>query len=271
MTTETPKNGFHIEYYGNEGNIQCPGEKWKEGNYKDGEKTGLWTWWYGKYLGGLKSVEENYKDGKLHGLTIHWDTDGRTITSEENYKNGYIVKEVRYENGYKSKQINYVNGRIEGKYTEFYKNGNKKCEGNATSTTNRDYPFLKRGKWVSWYETGEKWFEKHYSYYGVNEVTGVTTFWHKNGQKQSTYENNMNLNHWDEDGNDVTQKVRDDVDEHWRVCAERRKKRGIQTRGKKRNDSLEGRNVPLTDDEKELGADFWSDIYGDDFIDEDPF
>ena len=92
MTKDTPKNGFHIEYYGKD--TPSPGEKWKEGNYKDGKKTGLWIWWYSKLTGGLKSKEENYKDGQLNGLTKIWDTVGK-IFSKTNLTRMRIKIQIR--------------------------------------------------------------------------------------------------------------------------------------------------------------------------------
>ena len=55
MTTETPKNGLHTEYYDK-------GQMKYEGNYKDGKKDGKWTRWC---CDGTLRTEENYKDGKL--------------------------------------------------------------------------------------------------------------------------------------------------------------------------------------------------------------
>ena len=136
-----------------------------------------------------------------------------------------------------------------------------------TDTTNRDYPYLTEGKWTYWYETGEKEREEHKEGFHERRV-GPTTTWHKNGQMSSFFPlvGRENEKIWDENGTDITNKVFKDLLE----ADQRREKRDIQTTRQKRNNSLEGRNIPLTDDEKELGADFWSDIYGDDFIEEDP-
>ena len=54
MTTETPKNGLHTEYFDN-GQIL-------EANYKDGKEDGKWTFWNEN---GQITVQENYKDGEL--------------------------------------------------------------------------------------------------------------------------------------------------------------------------------------------------------------
>jgi antitoxin component YwqK of YwqJK toxin-antitoxin module len=78
------------------------GEKEFEGSYKDGEKDGLWTWWYED---GQKRKEETYKDGKRDGLLTGW-----------------------YENGQKWYEEIYKYGELDGKSTFWYKNGQKGYE-----------------------------------------------------------------------------------------------------------------------------------------------
>ena len=48
------------------------GQKSDEGNYKDGEKDGLWTGWY---RNGQKKEEVNFKDGEMFS-PMCWDEDG---------------------------------------------------------------------------------------------------------------------------------------------------------------------------------------------------
>ena len=57
------------------------------GNYKNGEKDGLWTY----YFEDEKWKEGNYKDGKEDGLWTEWHENGQKI-SEQTYKNGKLVK-----------------------------------------------------------------------------------------------------------------------------------------------------------------------------------
>ena len=58
------------------------GQKANEGNFKDGEKDGKWTWWYEN---GQKESEGNWKDGKEEGKWTEWYQNGQ-IKSEKNYK-----------------------------------------------------------------------------------------------------------------------------------------------------------------------------------------
>ena len=157
---------------------------------------------------------------------------------------------------------------------QYFQNNQKKSEGNVSGVDKEDYSPFREGKWTTWYETGEKESEiaDHFS---SGKKNGFLTEWFKNGKKQSVHfcedGRMITMFVWDEDGTDITAKVYEDADRFMRETDERRQQRGIKTTLHKRNISLEGRNIPLTDDEKELGADFWSDIYGDDFIDDDPF
>jgi antitoxin component YwqK of YwqJK toxin-antitoxin module len=54
-----------------------------DGNYKGGEKDGLWTDW-------LEGQEGAYKGGEKDGLWTWWDEQGN-ITKQITYKNGKEV------------------------------------------------------------------------------------------------------------------------------------------------------------------------------------
>ena len=174
MQNEIPKNGCHITYYSNR-HKKCPGAKWKE---------------------------ENYEDGQLNGLSISWDQDGK-INSKKNYKDGwYHGEQTRYRYGFKETIINYKNNSISGICTTFYSNGQKKWQGEATDTSDYDYAYLMKGKWTSWFATGEKECEKYYE--AKNELFGKQTYWYRNGQMRCIYENRSVKKYWDREGNDIT-------------------------------------------------------------------
>jgi antitoxin component YwqK of YwqJK toxin-antitoxin module len=174
MQNQIPKNGCHITYYSNE-HIKCPGAKWKE---------------------------ENYKDGQLNGLTIRWDEDGK-INGKTNYKDGKRHgEETRYRYGYKDTIINFKNDSIDGICTRFYSNGQKQSQGQATDTSDYDYPYLLKGKWTNWFATGEKESEKYYE--GKNELVGEHTYWYRNGQMRCIWSNRSVKKYWDREGNDIT-------------------------------------------------------------------
>jgi antitoxin component YwqK of YwqJK toxin-antitoxin module len=73
------KHGLWVSWFEN-------GEKWSEANFADGISEGRETVWY---KSGVKNYEGHYGDGKLDGKWTFWDGDGN------------IVKEVNYENGVK--------------------------------------------------------------------------------------------------------------------------------------------------------------------------
>ena len=71
----TPFTGVYITTYPN-------GQKKIEGNYKDGKKEGLTTWWFENER---KQAERNYKDDKQEGLATDWYENGQKEI-EGNYK-----------------------------------------------------------------------------------------------------------------------------------------------------------------------------------------
>jgi len=71
------EEGFWIFWYEN-------GQKWSEGNYRNGKREGLWiTWW----STGQKWTEGNYRNGEKEGLWVSWHRRGQKA-SEGNYRNG---------------------------------------------------------------------------------------------------------------------------------------------------------------------------------------
>ena len=53
------------------------------------------------------------------------------------------------------RNYNQVDGRVDGKWTEWYENGQIKSEGNYKDNK-RD------GKWTGWYPDGQKMSEENY-------------------------------------------------------------------------------------------------------------
>lgn len=91
--TSEPYTGLCIQEYDN-------GKKGMEGNYKNGKKEGVWTWWY---QDGTKKRESEYAGDLKHGNTTYW------------YKNGKLQSESKYEND-----------ELHGKSTWYFQNGKKK-------------------------------------------------------------------------------------------------------------------------------------------------
>ena len=84
-----------------------------------------------------------------------------------------------------------------GKYTEYYDNGQKKMEG---TWINRKLD----GLWTLWHVNGQKYSEATYK---AGELDGLLTKWDNNGQKylEETYKDGKMISSkcWDEDGNEI--------------------------------------------------------------------
>ena len=122
------------------------------------------------------------------------------------------------------------NGKKEGRWTDWFKNGQKMFEADYT-----DGEFS--GKWTGWYENGWIWFENNYKCKGKNdcswkdgkstewnkngvmefednykdgEYDGISTSWYENGQKSSEVnfkkgELDGKLTYWHENGQKVSE------------------------------------------------------------------
>jgi|TARA_R110001592_G_scaffold205167_3_gene455586 antitoxin component YwqK of YwqJK toxin-antitoxin module len=119
-----------------DGDLKC------EWNWKDGKQDGLQTKWWSYNTDRQKMEEGTWKDGEYFLLNV-WDRNGKIIIKDGNG--------IWYEKPYRKRT--YKNGKLDGLFTSWYKNGQKKKEGT--------YKVGKRtGLWTNWYENGEKWSEK---------------------------------------------------------------------------------------------------------------
>lgn len=125
------------------------GKKKREGEYRDGQRQGLWTSWYDD--GQTESIG-SYKEGKSHGHSV-----------------------VYYPNGKKQEEGEYREDEQDGLWTTWYDNGQKKVE--ARFVANRPV-----GRTVSWYESGQKKSEQEYD--AQHKETGHWLYCFKNGQLQ---------------------------------------------------------------------------------------
>ena len=99
-----------------------------------------------------------------------------------------------YENGQKKKEVSWKDGNYDGKRTEWYENGQKKYQG-----TYKDDK--QNGLSTDWYENGQKKYE------GTSKdgkQDGLFTLWFENGQKvrEETYKEGelISNKYWDPDG-----------------------------------------------------------------------
>ena len=118
-------NGKVVEWYQN-------GQKEIEGEYKNGQPEGIFTWWY---QNGQKMIEGVYKNGQPNGLFIWWSQNGQKKYQVViiGIKESYFIKEGNwvswYGNGQKSEEGTYQGNMKVGKWTFWYDNGQKETEG----------------------------------------------------------------------------------------------------------------------------------------------
>ena len=150
----------------------------EEGEYKDGKKDGLWSYYD---LNGLKLREIMFENG----MDLYWtfykpngkkEKQGKMVNGKEEGNWTFFD-----ENGIKERETEHKSGVEEGIYSLWYENGQKKEEG----------PYLvdvRIGKWTWWYETGAKWREGNYL---DGERDGSWIFWNKDGSlwKEQVYNN----------------------------------------------------------------------------------
>tara|TARA_Y100000031_G_scaffold132755_1_gene154096 strand:+ start:288 stop:737 length:450 start_codon:yes stop_codon:yes gene_type:complete len=93
------------------------GEKKLEGRYRNGLRTGKWTYWYEN---GQKSEEGTLKDGLPDGLFTEWYENGQKSyeSTFKDWKNGGLVTRW-YNNGQKEREETYKDGKQIGK-TKWY-------------------------------------------------------------------------------------------------------------------------------------------------------
>ena len=118
------------------------------------------------------------------------------------YKNGLKTGKWTewYRNGQKEYETTFKDGKPNGLFTKWDSNGQKKVKGT-----------YKDGKWdglnTSWYENGQKYSEGTYTYKDGDysgEKDGLWTYWYENGQKrwEKTYKDGelISKKEWNEDG-----------------------------------------------------------------------
>lgn len=140
------KDGFHIEYYSNKGQILA------KGNIKNNVEDGLWVDYFesgsmkskNNYKNGLKNgkVYEYYDDGKIRSVgqywkgnkidTFTWYFESGLIKQKEIYNVDTIKSvcfgetKIYFENGKLEKIVPIVNWKREGISKIYYENGNLK-------------------------------------------------------------------------------------------------------------------------------------------------
>ena len=114
-----------------------------------------------------------------------------------------VKYQVFYKNNNKLRyKGNYNNGLMDGKWTYYWENGNKKVEGSFKNGNGSNKNKITKvptngrdGIWSSWHINGEKWFELNF----INgKKNGKQTNWYDNGQKEveGNYENDEPVKIW---------------------------------------------------------------------------
>ncbi|MDA7681354.1 SHD1 domain-containing protein [Verrucomicrobiales bacterium] len=191
--SDTPYTGKAFGLYGN-------GQKQLEGNYKDGEKDGLWTSWHEN---GQKKGEVSFKDGEKDGLFVEWHPNGQKH-GEGNYKDGKPdgLALQWHENGQKQGEGNFKEGKeISAKYWNSKGEPVDSFRETVTETKPKqdgvDFIKLKireniyylkgsetpyTGKSYALHPNGQKYFEANYK---DGKKEGLSVSWDENGKKSS--------------------------------------------------------------------------------------
>lgn len=153
------------------------GQKWEEGYFTDGYKSGKWIRWHpngqkefegsfekGTLVGTYTLWHDNgrmqeqgvYKNGQRDGLWTKWHLNGQK-QSELIYKNGKPdqVYKAWHENGAQFQEATFVDGQPEGKYTVWHDNGNKEEEGTYRNG-------VLDGPVIAYDKDGKQWMRNDY-------------------------------------------------------------------------------------------------------------
>ena len=111
--------------------------------------------------------------GGIFKESICFETDGQNIVFLPNETDPYTGKYLcKYDKGLKEREGRYKDGKLDGKKTNWNKNGQIASEKNYKDGK-------KDGKWTQWYENGQKEGER---YLKDGKKDGKSTKWDENGQ-----------------------------------------------------------------------------------------
>lgn len=168
ITGTHPANGNFVCYFTH------PKTKQVEGDYKNGRKEGLWSYWYntgqlmrqgsykadmaeGTWVSYLRSGELESRGSYLHDRkTGFWILGyGKGFQSKGNYSEDQRVGiwHINSPDGQKSLGT-YVNGNPSGWWTYWYANGKKRFNVNLRSLDKYPYSLMEPG-WKYWDEKGQ--------------------------------------------------------------------------------------------------------------------
>ncbi len=162
-------HGKFTEFYHN-------GNKFSEGNFKDGVQDGEWSYWHEN---GQLCKTVNFVNGQPDGA---WEThraDG-TLQTKKSYKDGKRNGQwVLYFDDGKTPNIeqNYVDNKLDGQVTVYFKDGKPKIQTVFKAG-------LREGPSTEWEESGRKTAEATYV---NNKLDGKVTRYNTDGSKTEEY------------------------------------------------------------------------------------
>ena len=144
----------------------------EDGEYYDGDKDGLWTYWDKK---GIKEKEIIFEKGddilwSFFGTNGNKTREGQMVDGKE--EGVWVFYDV---NGIKERETEHKSGKEDGIYSLWYDNGQKQEEGPYKVHT-------RIGLWTWWHDNGEKWQEGAYL---NGERDGSWITWNANGKKRN--------------------------------------------------------------------------------------
>lgn len=104
------------------------GRKALEGEYRDGEKTGRWTFWHAN---GQKKEQGEFREGRERGVWRRWHETG-ALLDEGEYQGGVRAGRwtLWHASGRKAREGEYRNGEASGRWAEWNVRG-ERCDPEA--------------------------------------------------------------------------------------------------------------------------------------------
>ena len=158
------------------------GEKILDGWYRDGKKSGRWTYYTKKGNAKYKLTYEkgNIATGQyIDSLGNKYKGEFVSSKDEKEKNNGSFIIQNSYNYDFTiqpNKLISYKNGKEDGLLTTWYENGHKSSEGYMNEG-------IENGIWTFYYENG---FEKYKIKYNNGIPFGELLWWTESGEKQKT-------------------------------------------------------------------------------------
>lgn len=195
-----------LEYNSREGNFNwyySNGQKYCQGQYKNGKAEGKWTYWY---KDGQVKREGNYESDYREGEWNFYHRNGK-ILCKPVYKEGDLDGNYKeyYDNGDIKLDKNFSKGKSHGEFTVYFE-GNKIKRKGSYEKDSLD------GSFIRYWKDGKTAIKGDFR---DNKRVGTWEFFHSNGNLSCTVEYNskggfIKAGFYDEDGQKMSKKVTED-------------------------------------------------------------